>query len=154
MTGETKPSAGLPVSNDLRRMLAELAEMFTLRRKLAEHELRGDLATSKRLGILGALGVAALVIGVAVLVAALAISFDLRLNLSAEELPSFPIPWTSLATAAVLIVIGALMIWSAWRGFRRDISGMRESIAELREDLVWLRDWLGKHDDPQDGESA
>jgi hypothetical protein len=48
----------------------------------------------------------------------------------------------SLGLAIGSLAIGLL----AWRHFRRSFAGMAETLEECREDIVWLREWLGKAD--------
>jgi len=49
----------------------------------------------------------------------------------------------------VLLVAGLVVGWAAWRRFRRQRVMLRETLEELREDLVWLEEWLG-HTDRRD----
>jgi hypothetical protein len=39
---------------------------------------------------------------------------------------------------------GAVAALRAWRRFRASATGMEQSLAELREDLVWLKEWIGE----------
>lgn len=43
-----------------------------------------------------------------------------------------------------LVVAGLLLATFGWRRFRRQFVGWEESLAELREDLQWLREWQGQ----------
>lgn len=118
---------------ELAQLSADAQEMITLRWQLARLEFTAGLDQLKRLA--KALAIA-LVLGmtapplVAVCVAQL---FDGRLGL----------PWTAwlLLFAATLLGLGSLIAWLAWRGFRRRFGGLEESLEELREDLLWLREW-------------
>jgi hypothetical protein len=49
--------------------------------------------------------------------------------------------------AGLLLAGGALIITLGWRWFRRHYAGLRETADELREDLVWLREWTGNRDE-------
>jgi hypothetical protein len=40
-----------------------------------------------------------------------------------------------------LLTAAALVGWLAWRRFRRQFTGLEETLEELREDLVWLQEW-------------
>ena len=45
--------------------------------------------------------------------------------------------------AAALAALATGLGWWAWRRFRRDFNGLAQTREELREDLAWLREWLG-----------
>ena len=34
-------------------------------------------------------------------------------------------------------------LWAWWR-FRRQFGGLEETLEELREDLVWIEEWMGR----------
>jgi hypothetical protein len=49
-----------------------------------------------------------------------------------------------LIFAGILLSIGAIVAYFAWRRFRRRFIGLQETLEELREDRVWIDEWLGK----------
>ena len=52
-----------------------------------------------------------------------------------------PRPWGSLFLGVGFIACGLETLRRSWHRFQRDFSGLKESIAELREDAEWLREW-------------
>lgn len=113
--------------------IADIAEMASLRWQLAESELRSDLAAAQRLGSVGGFGLAIAVASIAVLTVVLAGQIDARLANS--------FPWSTLAAGCLMLTGGLLAAWFSWRRFRREFQGLRESLDECREDLIWLREW-------------
>jgi hypothetical protein len=115
---------------------AELRESVALRWQLAALEIKADLRSTGRLAI--ALASAA-VLGLSilpVLLGAAAIELDGCWNLSTAG-------WL-LAFAAALLLLALMIGWLAWRRFRRRFIGLQQTLEELREDEVWLREWLHK----------
>ena len=117
------------------KSMAELSKMLELRRQLAEAEIESDKETAKRLAIVGGAGLIAVLTGLPLLTSVLTARVDEALKLS--------FPWVSLTVALVVLVGGLLLAWSAWRRFHREFLGLRESLQELREDLIWLRERFG-----------
>jgi hypothetical protein len=39
------------------------------------------------------------------------------------------------------LIVAILLAWSARRRYRREFTGLRETLEELREDMEWLREW-------------
>ena len=115
------------------KSLADVVEMASLRWQLAELEVRSDLAAAQRFGWLGGAGVVAAIAAVAVLTVVLTSQLDDRLE------PSFP--WVTLSAGCLMLVGGLLAAWLSWRRFQGEFLGLRESLDECREDLVWLREW-------------
>ena len=109
-----------------------------LRRQLAELEVRNDLRQIKRLGIFGGLGLTQCLVGMAVLAVLAGSLIDHWIENSAIPAPR---PWGSLGLGVVLILSGLETLRRSWNRFQREFSGLKESIAELREDAVWLREW-------------
>lgn len=140
---ERTEAASAPLVEDVRRSWAELTEMFALRRRLAEAELRSDLATSKKLAWTAGSGIVAALTGLSVLVMAVASFADRYWDLA--------FPWVSTTAGAALIVGGLFFAWASWWNFRRELLGFEQSIAELKEDLVWLREWSGAESDNDEG---
>ena len=131
------PSSGVAgLADDLRRSWSDVGEMLSLRRRLAELELRSDLARARRFGIVAGASLAFAVAGLAVVAVALAGCFDAMLALA--------FPWITIATGAVLLVGGSLAAVIAWYRFRSRLLLFEHSRAELAEDLLWLEEWLGR----------
>ncbi|MFH1923799.1 MAG: phage holin family protein, partial [Planctomycetota bacterium] len=60
-----------------------------------------------------------------------------------------------LLLVGLVLVVGAILAgWLAWRRFRREFVGLEETLEELREDLVWLREWAGKSEDEEGTDSG
>lgn len=112
---------------------AELRQMFQLRWQLAQIELESDARAVRRLAIcLGTAGVMSLT------------ALPLLVASGAELLARY----TTLSTTAWLGILGgALLVLAlllgtlAWCRFRRELVALEETREELREDLVWLREW-------------
>ena len=51
--------------------------------------------------------------------------------------------WAAMLGLAFLIA-GAAGGYATWRRFRQRFVGMAETLDELREDLLWLREWAGR----------
>lgn len=118
------------------RLRAELEQMLALRWQLAKLELEASAGSIKRLAVgLAAAAVLALT-GLPILAVWAAALLDARLPLEGISwLPVF---------GFVLLAAAALAGWLAWRHFRRRFVGLEETLEELREDLVWLREWTGR----------
>lgn len=124
---------------EMRRELAsltgEVRRMARMRWELAELELRSDVKRLKQL--VAAWGIA-VVLGLAVfpvLAVWLATVLETRFLLP---------PVATLPALAALLLAGAGGIaWGAWRWFRSRLSGLEETLEELREDAVWLEEWSG-----------
>lgn len=128
---------GAELAETLAGLRAELAEMLQLRWRLLKLEIEADLAQAKRLAI--AL-VAAAVMALAVV--------PLWLTALAEWLDGL---W-GISGAGWLVGFGGLLAVSAgavaclaWRRFRRRLVALSQTFEELREDGVWLGEWLGRN---------
>ena len=115
---------------------ADLREMAALRWKLAELELRADFRSARQLALCGSVAALMVLAGLPVLVVCVAESLD---------------GWLGVAAAGWLLIFGLTLLTGgaaaavlAWRRFRRRFLGMQETLEELREDLVWLKEWAGK----------
>ena len=120
------------------RLFSDFVDLLVLRRQLAELEVRNDLRQIKRLGIFGGLGLTQCLVGMAVLAVLAGSLIDQWIATSA--IPG-PRPWGSLGLGVVLILSGLETLRRSWHRFQREFSGLKESIDELREDAVWLREW-------------
>ena len=113
-----------------RGSLAELRKMFELRRQLAEAEIKTDLATTKRFAIVGGIGLVAVLTGLPLLLSIVTARVEEALELS--------FPWISVTVASTLLGVGMIVGWTAWRRFRFEFLGFRDSRQEIQEDLIWL----------------
>ena len=120
------------------RLFSDFVDLLVLRRQLAELEVRNDLRQIKRLGIFGGLGLTQCLVGMAVLAVLAGSLIDQWI--ATTTIPG-PRPWGSLCLGVVLILSGLETLRRSWNRFQREFSGLKESIAELREDAVWLREW-------------
>jgi sirohydrochlorin ferrochelatase len=131
---ETATSGFSALGNDARIALSDLSEMLDLRRQLAEAEIRHDLTVTKRLAIVGGMGAMAAFIGLPILLVALSLQLEAHFQLDHHG-------WT-VGLGSLLLFAGLITLLTAYRRFRRDFVGLEESIAEFKEDLVWLREWV------------
>ncbi len=139
MAEPNRPLLG-DLKDEVRRAAGEAAEMGELRWRLARLELTESAAQVKQLAIV--LGVAAVMALTAlpVLVVWLAATLDGVV---------FGVAGWLLAFALGLLIVAGVGGWLAYRRFRRQFTGLEETIDELREDLVWLREWAGREDDDE-----
>jgi hypothetical protein len=128
-----------PLLADLRDELAGLAgdarEMFALRWRLARLELLADVRLLRRTAI--AVGIAA-VMALPVLPLLLSAAAD-----GLACLTGMQIGWWLLILSCVLMTTASVIALVTYVTFRRRFTGLRETIEELREDLVWLKEWRG-----------
>jgi protein-S-isoprenylcysteine O-methyltransferase Ste14 len=129
------PDADRPLLGELREeisgMAGEVTHLAALRWRLAEIELRESVQTAKRFSI------CAIVAGV-LLLTSLPVFV---VSLSAWLLPDLSWAWIA---GLLLAIAGLAIAWFAWRRFRREFRGLEQSIEELREDLVWIKEWSGR----------
>lgn len=118
------------------RLGADLREMALARWQLARLEVEAAAADVRRLAVV--LAVAATLALTALPLAAfcLAEALDQRLGIPRAA-------WLGIF-AAILLGTGLLTGWLGWRRFRRQFTGLQETLEELHEDGVWLREWLEK----------
>ncbi len=118
---------------ELERLGGDLREMLRLRWQLARLEIDAAAGAGKRLAVVLAAAAAMALTAMPLLAAALAEILDGQLGIS-------HVAWLTILAAA-LLVAGAVTGLLAWRHFRRRLVGLEESLEELREDAVWLREW-------------
>jgi uncharacterized membrane protein YqjE len=112
----------------------ELREMAALRWRLARLELQSDLHAGRRFAVAAVLSAVMVLASLPVLVGAAADALDQSWGISRAG-------WC-LILGLVLLVGGIALGWLAWRRFRR-LAPLEQTREELREDLVWLREWFG-----------
>ena len=117
-------------STDPTSHIAQLRELLDSRLALAKLEVQHDIACSRRLGIIAGTGSVVAIIGLTFL------SFVLA-NYLAALTQTDPL-WWQLGFGVVMVTAGTTAIFFSWRSFRREFSGLRETLDELREDQRWL----------------
>lgn len=127
-----------------RHLTREAMQMVELRRQLAELEVRHGIQCLRRVSILVGVGAVLALVGLPVFVICLAYGLEQWTRLT--FIPA------ALLLGSLLVIPGVLLIGFALRGFRRGFHGLQHSLAELREDLIWLKEWAGQQDD--EAESA
>ena len=122
------------VKDEIGSLGADLKEMATLRWQLARLELQAAVGLIKRLTIgLLIVGVIALTALPTLAVAAAQLLDDLEIRC-----------WRWLLIVGSGLLIGGMAGgYLALRRFRRCFVGMQHSLEELREDLLWLKEWSG-----------
>ena len=111
-------------------------ESLLLRWELARLEIGCDLQTLKRFAIALAVSLVGILVALPLLVSSLAHVLDGAAGIAAEG-------WLAILGGA-LLVFCILLAWIAWRRCRSRFVGLEETLEELHEDAVWLREWLGK----------
>ncbi len=124
-----------PLKRQLSGFATEVQQMLRARAELLGLELQAARASGTRLAV--ALIVGSLSALIALPVAAVALAFQIARWF---ELDSLSLLWIF---TAVLLIVAAGLIFGGWRRYRREFTGLEDSIAELHEDMVWLREWLG-----------
>ncbi|MBN2294971.1 MAG: phage holin family protein [Pirellulales bacterium] len=118
---------------ELGSLASDIREMAELRWKLAKLELTADVHTTVRLVVILLVAVLLTLIALPVLVVSLGSLLDGTWGLSQSGwLLIFGL--TFLATAGLGGFLG-------WRRFRRNFIGLEETLEELHEDMIWLREW-------------
>jgi putative superfamily III holin-X len=131
MADRDRPLLG-DISQEIAQLRAELGEMLGLRWQLARLEFDAALGAVKRLAVL-------LTVAAVMLITAL----PLGAVVAAEILDGvWAIPKTVwLAGFCLFLAVGAGLIgWTAWRRFRVGYAGFEETLEELHEDVVWIRE--------------
>lgn len=132
-------SGGDTRNPNLRQLAHEATQSLSLRRELAELELGHDRVLLRRFACFGGVAVALIVIGVSLLLVTAA------WELSTVTQQSFT-AWLVLLGAACLVP-GSWVLWRSVRTLRREFCGLRGTLAELREDLAWVREWTNRENE-------
>jgi len=129
---------------EIARLTADLGEMAGLRWQLAMLEVRAAAGSLKRLAVpmvvAGVMGLTA----VPVVVVYAAGFLGERSDISEAA-------WL-LILGLGLLTLAVLVGWLGWRRFRRDFTGMEQTLEELREDIVWLQEWAGRSEEEPSGD--
>ena len=121
------------MGRNARQIAGELAEAIQLRRELAELEVRHDRALLKRFSLVGGLAAALLLCGVPLLLTAAAWWLAQVTELGF-------VGWL-VGFGAVLVVPGTVGLAVGIRRLRGEFCGLQNTLAELREDSLWVREW-------------
>ncbi len=122
-----------------RQTAGELARMMQLRRDLADLEIRHDRALVKRFLIVGGTAAVLVLCGLPLLLTSAALRLAQVTDLKAAVWLSF--------FGAVLVLPGIVALVLSVRRLRAEFCGLRSTLAELREDLVWIREWASQETD-------
>ena len=120
-------------SVEARQLASDALEMLEMRRELAELEIRHDTRVGKRLAITGGAGAILVITSLPLLLTSLAHGLSMWTRLSAAN-------WV-LILGGFSLLLGAGIGWAAFQRFRSDFTGLKSTLAELNEDMVWLREW-------------
>jgi len=126
------------VSAEAAALADEVRALFDARWRLLRLEALDARDHLRRLAICLGVAVLAALTSLPVLVVAAGDALD-----GAWGLPSWA--W-HLISSGLLIAGASLVAWLAWRRFQREFVGLSESIEELREDAVWLREFSSRRD--------
>jgi hypothetical protein len=110
----------------------ELREMAAARWELARLELQSDLLAARRLAVAWLAAAVMALTALPLVAVALAEAMD-----GCGHIPRGG--WL-LIFAGGLLILAMAGGYFAWRRFRRRFIGLQETLEELREDLVWLRE--------------
>jgi hypothetical protein len=132
MTNSTKQPLLADVRQELGSLGTELREMAAARLELAQLEIASDLLSAKRLAV------AWLVAAVMALTSLPLVAVWMAEVLG--ELTRIPRGGWLLGFAGCLFLASGIGGYLAWRRFRRNFLGLRETLEELREDILWLKE--------------
>jgi uncharacterized membrane protein YqjE len=122
----------------LKPLAGELLRMVQLRRELAALEIGHDRALLRRFLLVGGPAAVLTLVGAPLLL--LAAARAVAHTLGWDETLSI------LAAGALFTLPGAVMLILAIRKLRAQFCALRGTLAELNEDLVWLREWTERDD--------
>ncbi len=119
--------------DELGSLAGELAESMKLRLELAQLEVADDYRSGKRLAVVLLAALVMLLTSLPLLAVSLAEVLDGFGQVSRAG-------WLLIFALLLILIAGSGSI-VAWRRFRRGMVGLQETFEELREDLLWLREW-------------
>jgi len=117
-----------------RRLSREVYQAVELRRELAELEIQHDRRLLRRGGLWMTLGIVAAIIGTGSLLQAAACSLATHTSWDVAS-------WNMLLGAA-LSAPGIFVVFQTYRKTRHNLRVLRGTLAELHEDVIWLREWI------------
>jgi hypothetical protein len=125
------------------RLHADLRQMLVLRWQLARLEVQAALGQVKWLTV------ALVVFAVMVLSSLPILAVAAAASLAGQPAQRVSLVGWLLIFGLGLLAGGAAGGYLAWRGFRRRFAGIEQTLEELREDAVWLRQWVSRADGPE-----
>ena len=124
------------ITKQLGGLSDDVRESIMLRYRLAALEIEADLCSARRLAVwlvaAGVMGLTALPL----LLVAVAQWFGTCTSLSSTA-------WL-LIFGLILLIVAPTVAYLAYRRFRRHFVGLEQTLEELREDAVWLGEWLDR----------
>jgi uncharacterized membrane protein YqjE len=130
------------LQEELRSLSQEFREMLRLRWELFRLEAISDLKNARRLLIIGIMASVLILTSLPLFAVALA-------DVLAGVWQITRWGWL-LIFGGALLAIAVLAAFLAWWRFRRRFLGLQETLEELKEDRVWLEEWLGKRGSMKD----
>jgi hypothetical protein len=127
------------VKAEAARLKSDIASLAQLRWQLARLEATAAACSLRRLAVVLTVAALAALVALPILLVALADALDGRLGV-----PRWG--WL-LAFGFGLLLTAALAAWSRWRRFRQEFVGFEQTLEELREDVVWLRERFAKREE-------
>ena len=128
-----------PWKDRLRLLASELNRSVELRRELAALEITHDRQLLRRGIIVGGIGAVMALTGLPMLLQAAAS------GLASVTLLSTTV-W-SVIMGVVLLVPGLILLAHTIRKTRSGLCGLKGTLSELNEDVIWLREWAQPEDD-------
>lgn len=141
----TRPERPLlaDLTHEIGSLQADLRQMLTLRWQLARLEVQAAVGQIKRLSI------AWLVAGVMLLSALPILAVAAAWWLGELDVGGISFPQWLLIFGLGLLIAAAGGGLLAWRRFRRRFVGLEQTLEELHEDGLWLRQWVGGREDSE-----
>ncbi len=136
-------SSSRTFTSELRGTWRDVAELLNLRRRLAEQELRGDMAAVRRFAVVAIVSACSALMGLSLLTTALVLQLEHGLGLESH--------WLTVGIGAGVLLLGVGVCAAAGLRFRRQFSGLKQTIHELKEDLAWIRE---RFDDDAEAEAG
>jgi hypothetical protein len=124
------------IQESFRALGDDLRQMLSLRWQLAKLEARADARALKRLALLAFAAVVMVLTALPLLLVGAADLLDGHGGIARAG-------WL-LIFAVALLAAGIGTCALAWRHFRRRVTGMQQTLEEVREDLIWLGELTGR----------
>jgi uncharacterized membrane protein YqjE len=124
-----------PLREGLRRLGVDLYDLARTRWQLARLESVDAIRSLRGLAVVLAIVAVLVLTALPVLVVALADALHHTLGIARWG-------WLCLFGGGLLMT-GATVGWAKYRRFRQEFVGLEETLEELREDVAWLREWVG-----------
>ncbi len=135
---ETEAASSGTWKDQAKVLAGDVVRAVQLRRELAELEVRHDANAVRRLAIVGGVGALLAITGLPVYIICAAQGLAARTSLGF-------VSW-ALILASLLVAVGVLALAVAVARFRSEFSGLRRTLSELNEDMIWLQEWGVRRD--------